>query len=81
MGRAILGVVLSIVKHWQSAAVYAAKRIIQSSVVARHAMWPFVKVRDHLLCFNVVIILSTFLHLLWYYVRGRRRSSLRCRTI
>ena len=31
-------------KHWQSAALHAAKGIIQSSITARHAMRPFVRI-------------------------------------
>jgi len=42
----MLGVDRPIEKHWESAAVYAAKAkgIIQSSITARYAMRPFVQI-------------------------------------
>ena len=39
-----LGVPAQLKTLWVCAAVYAAKRIIQSSITARHAMRPFVKI-------------------------------------
>jgi len=47
MGRSTFwGVIRHTEKHWDrvSGAVYAAKELTQSSVTARHAMRPFVKI-------------------------------------
>jgi len=44
---AILGVVRPSVKHWESAAVYAAKWIIQPWTTARHVMRPSSKFCNH----------------------------------
>jgi len=45
-----LGVVRLFEKHWETAKVYAAKGIVQSSIMARHVMRPFAKILD----FNIV---------------------------
>ena len=44
MGRNNFGIVRPIEKHWESAVVYATKGIIQCSISAWHAMWPFVRI-------------------------------------